>query len=64
MTRDERDLWMGLGYCYEWYRGHPEDKEECDKLARNYIRYYEIRKGKAYLCTTISMKSNWPRWTR
>lgn len=47
MTRDERDLWMGLGYCYEWYRAHPEDKEECDKLARNYIRYYEIRKERA-----------------
>lgn len=40
MTRDERNLWMGLGYCYEWYRTHPEDKEACDELARKYIKYY------------------------
>lgn len=40
MTRDERNLWMGLGYCYEWYRSHPEDKEECDKLSAKYIKYY------------------------
>ena len=40
MTRDERDLWMGLGYCYEWYRAHPEDKEECDKLAQHYTEFF------------------------
>lgn len=40
MTRDERSLWMGLGYCYEWYRAHPEDKEACDELSRKYIRFY------------------------
>ena len=38
MTRDERSLWMGLGYCYEWYRNNPKDKEECDKLAQIYIK--------------------------
>ncbi len=40
MTRDERSLWMGLGYCYEWYRAHPEDKEECDKLAQQYTEFF------------------------
>ena len=45
MTIEERWLWEGLGYCYEWYRAHPEDKEECDRLARNHIRHFEYRKA-------------------
>lgn len=40
MTTQERLLWMGLGYCYEWYRCHPEDKAACDELAKFYIRYF------------------------
>ncbi len=37
MTRDERRLWTGLGFCYEWCRNHPKAKGECDKLAQIYI---------------------------
>ena len=44
MDVEERFLWEGLGYCYEWYRSHPEDKDECDKLAQNYIKHYYLRK--------------------
>ena len=40
MTAAERNLWMGLGYCYEWYRNHPEDKATCDELAQLYIRLF------------------------
>ena len=44
MTQRERDLWQGLGYCYEWFRCHKEDKDKCDKLAQEFIEFYE--KGK------------------
>lgn len=44
MTRNERSLWQCLGYCYEWYRCHPEDKQECDKLAADYIKFYFNRR--------------------
>ena len=39
----ERDLrlWKELGYCYEWYRMHPEDKADCDALAKDYIEMWE-----------------------
>ena len=37
----EKTLWQGLGYCYEWYRCHPEDKAACDKLAQDYINAFE-----------------------
>lgn len=40
MTQKERLLWMGLGYCYEWYRSHPDDKTACDQLAKTYIRSF------------------------
>lgn len=40
MTTQERLLWMGLGYCYEWYRSHPEDKTACDQLAKTYIQSF------------------------
>lgn len=40
MTPEQRALWHGLGYCYEWYRAHPEDKKECDMLAQIYIKLF------------------------
>ena len=40
MSPDERFLYQGLGYCYEWYRCNPQDKEDCDKLAAHYIKYF------------------------
>lgn len=40
ITQNERNLWMGLGYCYEWFRAHPEDKKQCDELAKQYIKAY------------------------
>lgn len=40
MTAQEAALWHGLGYCYEWFRSHPEDKTACDELARVYIKFF------------------------
>ena len=40
MTQKETYLYQGLGYCYEWYRGHPEDKADCDRLAQHYIEFF------------------------
>jgi hypothetical protein len=40
MTQDERWLWYSLAYCYEWFRAHPEDKDDCDNLAKEYIRFF------------------------
>jgi hypothetical protein len=40
MGHNERLLWMGLGYCYEWYRSHPEDKADCDDLSQRYIKAF------------------------
>ena len=42
----ERDLYLGLAYCYEWFRAHPEDKGDCEKLMNHYIQHYEIVKPK------------------
>lgn len=44
MTLEDRYLWMGLGYCYEWYRCHPEDKQACDELAQGYIDHWKKEK--------------------
>ena len=41
MTADDRHLWKGLGYCYEWFRSHPEDKKDCDLLAQDYINFWK-----------------------
>lgn len=40
MTQDERHLWYCLAYCYEWFRAHPEEKDDCDNLAKEYIRFF------------------------
>lgn len=41
MTHAERQLWQGLGYCYEWYRSHNDEKDQCDALAKHYIEAFE-----------------------
>lgn len=41
MTAAERNLWMGLGYSYEWFRSHPDEKAACDELAKKYIQAFE-----------------------
>ena len=41
MTQAERNLWQALGYCYEWFRCHPESKSECDELAQKYITMFQ-----------------------
>lgn len=46
MTVAEKELWMGLAYCYEWYRSHPEEKNECNNLANLYLRMYELHSGR------------------
>lgn len=40
MATAERSLWLGLGYCYDCYRAHPENKAACDELAKTYIRLF------------------------
>ncbi len=44
MNHYERHLWQGLGYCYECFRCG-ENKDECDKLAKQYIAIFERRKN-------------------
>jgi len=46
MDANDRFLWQGLGYCYEWFRAHPEDRADCDELAKSYIDYWNLRKEK------------------
>lgn len=36
----ERNLFIGLEYCYDWFRQNPEDKEHCEKLMQDYINHY------------------------
>lgn len=36
----ERNLYCGLAYCYDWFRLHPEDKDICDQLSKEYIEDY------------------------
>lgn len=40
MTHEERNLWMGLRFCYDRHREYPEEKDECDKLAQEYIKFF------------------------
>lgn len=37
----ERNLFLGIAYCYDWYKAHPEDKNECIKLMEFYIQWYK-----------------------
>ena len=39
-TVAERNLYCGLAYCYDWFRLHPEDKDTCDALSKEYIENY------------------------
>ena len=39
-TVAERNLFCGLAYCYDWFRLHPEDKDTCDALSKEYIENY------------------------
>ena len=39
-TIAERNLYCGLAYCYDWFRLHPEDKDICDQLSKEYIENY------------------------
>lgn len=39
-TVAERNLYTGLAYCYDWFRLHPEDKEVCENLMKEYIEFY------------------------
>lgn len=43
-TIEEKNLFLGLAYCYEWYRLHPEDKADCDERAKKYIEWFEWAK--------------------
>lgn len=36
-TITERNLYIGLAYCYGWFRSHPEDKDKCEMLMNDYI---------------------------
>lgn len=39
-SEDERNLFLGLQYAYDWFRLNPEDKEECEKLMQEYVEWY------------------------
>lgn len=39
-TINERNLFLGLAYCYKWYRLYPEDKYDCMNLMNEYIDWF------------------------
>lgn len=41
MTVQERNLYIGLSYCYDWFKSNPDDKADCEELMRNYIQFFE-----------------------
>ena len=48
-TGPEYNLFLGLAYAYEWYRTNPDDKEDCEKLMKNYIEFYEMTKEQNWM---------------
>ena len=45
-TPEEENLFLGLAYCYDWHRLHPEDKAVCTKKAQEYVDWFERAKMK------------------
>ena len=41
-TIAERNLFIGLAYCYEWYRAKPEEKDACERLMGEYLYWYGV----------------------
>ena len=41
MTIQEKDLYLGLAYCYDWFRAYPYDRKDCEELMKQYIQYFE-----------------------
>ncbi len=42
MDANERAFWIGMSYCYEWFRQHPKEQmQECKALARQYAEIFE-----------------------
>lgn len=39
-TVNERNLFLGLAYCYQWFKLYPEDKDDCMKLMNEYIDWF------------------------
>ena len=37
----EFQLFLGLAYCYEWFRANPDDREACQELMDRYIDFFE-----------------------
>lgn len=37
----ERNLFLGIAYCYDWFRLHPEDKDDCESLMKEYLTFFE-----------------------
>lgn len=48
-TIAEKNLFLGLAYCYDWFKVNPNDKADCEKLMGEYIEHYlylkEIDRG-------------------
>lgn len=39
-TVAEKNFWCGLAYTYDWFRLHPDDKEDCERLMSEYLYNY------------------------
>lgn len=39
-TITERNLFLGLAYCYDWFKLHPEDKDDCAELMEKYVQFF------------------------
>lgn len=40
LTPRQHTLFLGLAYCYEYNKHHPESTEDCKRLAENYITLF------------------------
>ena len=45
-TPQEKNLFCEIGYCYEWWRSHPADKQICIERMGKYIEWFEWAKMK------------------
>ena len=46
MNVQERNLYLGLAYCYDWFKEHPEDRSDCEELMAHYIKFFEWQQFK------------------
>ena len=41
MSIQEKNLYLGLAYCYDWFRMCPDDRKDCEELLEIYSWFFE-----------------------